>query len=162
MLIHHSRLPGFTAPPYKWTTQTMIYKAKRARAAAPSRPAACVAWVAAPVNSETEEEVAVAVPLLEAVAAWLVAALAALEIALAMLLAADWTALETASAAELVASAASEVTLSAADAAAEVADATAELAADVPSGISISTPASSHVFSTAAMVAAWSSAWQAP
>lgn len=57
---------------------------------------------------------------------------------------------------------AADATEEAAEAAADVADATAEPAADVASGISMGTPASWHVFSTAAMVAAWSSALQAP
>jgi chemotaxis protein histidine kinase CheA len=136
--------------------QPSIYKASIARAAAPSRPAALVAWGAPPVNCETVEEGladAVELPVAEAAideardatdeaaeataddaeAAWDEATDAALDAALG---------------------AALETTL----AAAEVALATAEEAAPEASGIWMGAPASRHVFWTAAMVAAWSAA----
>jgi hypothetical protein len=137
-----------------------IYRARIARAAAPRRPAAWVAWAAPPVNWLTLE-LAAAAPLEAALPAAEVTDARALE----TLLAADSTAELAAEAAELAAEAAELALLAAAEvadstalAAAEVADATADEAL----GISMGTPACLQVDSTAEMVVAWSSALQAP
>jgi hypothetical protein len=127
-----------------------------ARAAAPRRPAAWVAWAAAPVNWEAEElaDGFVDTTALVAAAAPDEALEAAAEVAEAAADDAAAAALETL----LEASAAAEEIR---DAAAEVALATAEEAEPAP-GISMGTPASWHVFWTAAMVEAWSAAEHAP
>lgn len=104
---------------------------------------------------------AAAVPLEAALAAAEVTEARALEAALAMLLAADSTA-------ELAAEAAAEVADSTALETAAPAEAAALAAADVadatgvPMGMSRGTPACWQMSLTPAMVAAWSSAWQAP
>lgn len=134
-----------------------IYKAKRARAAAPRRPAACVACAAAPVNWLGEAEGVVEAEPLAAPVADAALDMALLR-ALLMLLAADSRADEASETTEEADEAAEE----AAEAAAEVAELATDEAAEEVSGISRGTPASWQVFSTAAMVVAWSSAEQAP
>jgi hypothetical protein len=136
--------------------RSSIYKASIARAAAPRRPAAWVAWAAPPVNWEAADEApAAADEALDAAAEVAEEALdAAAEVADARTDEIAAAALE----ATLEASAALE---EAADAAAEVALATAEEAAAAAleaAGIWMGTPASWQVFSTAWMVVAWSAA----
>ena len=179
--IAHQPLPSFHTFIVHHDLPVLIYKAKIARAAAPSRPAAWVACAAAPVNwlalaeavAEPAAELAADPAELAADPAALVADAALLEAADAALLnplamallkldAAEATAELASLTAALALAAADEAADEPADAAAEVADATAEPAADETLGRSMGTPASAHVFPTASTVVAWSAVEQAP
>ncbi len=130
-----------------------------ARAAAPRIPTAWVAWAAAPVNSDTEEDgapEALAAPLAVGVR---VATME--ETSAATEEAADSTAEETSERTEEASEATEDATEEAEAAAEETADVT-EAAAELASGMTMGTPAAAQVDSTAEMAAARSSALQAP